>query len=80
MRALGWDLLIRNLNFSRRKNFVEHMPLKEFFALAKIWRNFAGISLLTAVRRPERKRAVRRPERKREPARRGRSEQSERRS
>ena len=30
------------------------MPLKEVFALAKIWRNFAGISLLTAVRRPER--------------------------
>jgi hypothetical protein len=30
------------------------MPLKEVFALAKIWRNFAGISLLTAVQRPER--------------------------
>jgi len=47
------------------------MPLKEVFALAKIWRNFAGISLLTAVRRPERSR---------ESARRGRNEQSERRS
>jgi len=29
------------------------MPLKEVFALAKIWGNFAGISLLTAVIRPE---------------------------
>jgi hypothetical protein len=47
------------------------MPLKRSFWSAKIWRNFAGISLLTAVRRPERKREL---------ARRGQSEQSERRS